>query len=59
MAAAARELTAALEGRVGKLLTLCVPAAAGVLLFAVLTILLRLPEAAVVTGAVKRFLHRG
>lgn len=48
-----------LDGRAGKLLTLIVPAAVGVAVYAALTVILKVPETRTVLGAVKERLGRG
>lgn len=59
MAAGVWGLLRLLEGRAGKLLTLCVPAAAGVLIYAALTALLRVEETGMALKMIKKLLHRG
>lgn len=59
MAAAAWGLTSALSGRAGKLLTLCVGAGAGALVYAALTAAIKIPEAGMAIRSVKKLLRRG
>ncbi len=59
MAAAVWGLEELLAPRAGKLITLCVPAAAGVAIYALLTAALKVEETGIVLSAIKRKLHRG
>ena len=58
MGAAAYFARSLLEGRAGKLLTLCIPAAAGVTIYALLTWALGLEEAKLAAGAVRKLLNK-
>ncbi len=58
MGAAAYFAESLLEGRAGKLLTLCIPAAAGVAVYALLTWALGLQEARLAVGAVRKLLNK-
>ncbi|MGM9521142.1 MAG: murein biosynthesis integral membrane protein MurJ [Oscillospiraceae bacterium] len=59
MAAAVYGLRRLLEGRCGKLIVLAVPVAAGVVLYCVLTTLLRMPETQLAMGFIKKRFGKG